>query len=117
VAVKNKFNMLFQILFDAIYCILFFLIGIFFTFNYLLHNREWCITDSTIALLLVASVIWRNYWYTKLIALQKKMIATLNVQLESLKEENAKLQDVALASAAVGLTIEHEMLPINSANH
>lgn len=108
---KNKLNMLCQILFDAIYCIIFFTTGIFFTFNYLLHHREWCITDITLAVLLVVSVMWRNYWYTKLIALQKKSIAALNVQLQSLGEENARLKDVAFSAAAVALRIEHEMPP------
>lgn len=108
---KNNLSVLCQSLFDAIYCILFFLSGIFFTFNYFFHNREWCITDFTIAMLLLAAVVWRNYWYTKLIAQQKKMIAALNVQLESLKEENAKLKNVAFAAIAVETTIEHGMRP------
>lgn len=108
---NNKLNVFFRSLVDAIYCILFFTLGIFFTINYLLHHRGWCIADFTIAVLLAVPVIWRNYWCTKLIAIQKKMIDTLIAQLQSLEEENTRLKDVALAAAAVGLTIEHGALP------
>jgi len=114
--VKKKLNVFCQILLDAIYCILFFTLGIFFTINYLLlhyglHHREWCIADFTIAVLLAVPVIWRNYWCTKLIAVQKKTIDILNVQLQSLKEESTKLKNIAFAATAVETTIEHGMRP------
>ena len=113
-AVKDKLKVFCGILLDAIYCILFFTLGIFFTINYLLlhyglHHREWCIADFTVAVLLAVPLIWRSYWYTKLIATQKKMIDTLNVQLQSLKKESTRLKNVAFAAIAVETTIEHGM--------
>lgn len=113
---KDKLKVFCGILLDAIYCILFFTLGIFFTINYLLlhyglHNREWCIADFTVAVLLAVPLIWRSYWYTKLIATQKKMIDTLNVQLQSLKKESTRLKNVAFAAIAVETTIEHGMRP------
>lgn len=115
-AVKDKLKVFCGILLDAIYCILFFTLGIFFTINYLLlhyglHHREWCIADFTVAVLLAVPLIWRSYWYTKLIATQKKMIDTLNVQLQSLKKESTRLKNVAFAAIAVETTIEHGMRP------
>lgn len=68
--------------------------------------------NVAVTLLLCVVLVWRNYWWRKLLLAQKEQIKLAETANSALKDENLQLKEVALSAAAVKIMIEHG-LPVN----